>query len=136
MTPPGQPYQLTPADIMDLRGSVRWQLATELTGNPAAVPVIRFDKVDRFFYLHSEGHVRCRHQRIEVLGACLRMEAAEPGWIKRALDSRETCFEALLDAETRAQARATRAAEEARHRNRIANAADISSLTLDDFLGP
>lgn len=130
-------YRLTPADIQDLRGSVRWQLSVELTGNPSAVPVIRFDKRDRFFYLHTEGHVRCRHQRIEVLGAVLALETALPGWTLQALDTRLTCEEVLQSADERARLAAAKAAHaeaEAKTRAELARRTDLQNLTLDDLM--
>lgn len=130
-------YHLTPADIQDLRGSVRWQLSVELTGNPSAVPVIRYDKRDEFFYLHSQGHVRCRSKRPEVLAACLIHETAAPGWMVEALDTRRTCEEVLLSAAEMARReaiRATNAEADAKARAELARRTDLQNLTLDDIL--
>lgn len=123
------PYTLTPADIDALRGSVRWPLDVEL-----APDYIRYDATDQHWYIYTEGKVRARHPRVEVVAACLRAERAEPGWMKRALDTRETCLEALLGAEERAARRRQRDASEAAERHALALRDDLSTASLDDFL--
>lgn len=118
---PASPYTLTPADIMDLRGSVRWQLASTLVSFEA--PFICYAREDRMaqnapgwhpeaFVLHTEGHMRAISHRIEVLAACLRCEWAEPGFMRRILNPAEDCHLASLTPDEAAAERSRRAFEE------------------------
>lgn len=128
-------YRLTPADIMDLRASIRWHLTDPLTSFEA--PFICYAREDRMaqnapgyhpdaFVIHTEGHIRAISPRIEVLAACLKCEWAEPGFMKRILNPAVDCHEASLTPDESAALRSRRlfeekamrtfAAEEARQR--------------------
>ena len=127
MTAP-TPYALTAADVDELRGSVKWQLTDTFDG-PARAPYITYAREDAVarnapgyhpdaFVLHTQGHMRAISPRLEVLGACLRAEYAEPGFVARILDtSQGDCAFAVLDpasreAERRRAAFAAKAARE------------------------
>lgn len=100
------PYSLTPADIMDLRASVRWRLTDPISN--AGVPFICYCREDNLarnapgydpeaFAIHTQGHLRAISHRLEVLGECLRQEWARPGFMIDIMDSRLDCTQALLD---------------------------------------
>ena len=116
------PYQLTPADVMDLRASIRWSLSDRSLG-PPDIPFICFAREDRMaqnapgyapdaFVIHTEGHIRALSPRIEVLAACLRCEWAEPGFMRRIMNSNEDCHLASLNPDEAAAERSRRAFEE------------------------
>lgn len=119
-------YQLTSADIMDLRASVRWQLTSPYDG-PAAAPFIIYARESPTsanapayhpdtFALHTEGHLRALSDRLEVLGACLRAEWGEPGFVRRILNPAVDCHTASLNPEERASLESRRRFEAKRDR--------------------
>lgn len=157
-------YILTPADVMELRASVRWRLSDQSLGGPteagsltSSIPFICYARDDRMamnapgyhpdaFVLHTEGHLRAISKRIEVLGACLRCEFAEPGFTNRIMDARVDCEEATLTPDEAAGLRSRRlfeekavreyAAEEARRKAKLKVAKptdDPSTVTPDDI---
>lgn len=152
------PYTLTPADIMDLRGSVRWRLVDTSLDGPST-PFICYAREDRMaqnapgyhpdaFVLHTEGHIRAISSRIEVLAACLRCEWAEPGFVRRIMDPRTDCATAALSPDLAAAERSRRAfeekamrtyaAEEARkkaHPTKPAFKPPLADLTSETFFG-
>ena len=113
--------QLTPADIMDLRASVRWHLNT-VVAKDVPVPFICYARTDRSamnapgysdeaFALYAEGHLWAVSTRIEILTACLRCEYAEPGFMRRVMDPREDCALASLSPDVANAERSRRAFE-------------------------
>jgi hypothetical protein len=124
-------YTLTPADIMELRASVRWRLSDQGAGGPtragdliSSIPFICYAREDRMaqnapgydpeaFVLHTQGHMRAISKRIEMLGECLRQEFAQPGFMVRVMDERENCEVALLDPASAAVLASRRRFEEA-----------------------
>lgn len=143
------PYKLTPADIMNLRESVRWRLTDTIDG--PSVPFICYASEDRMaqnapgydpdaFVLHTEGHMRAISPRIEVLAACLRCEFAEPGFVSRILNPREDCHVASLAPDEAAAARSRRLFEEKAIRTFAAEegrrAARKPMVRLDDTYDP
>ena len=118
-------YELKPSDVMDLRASVRWRLTSPK--GPSHLPYIASCRADIMtmnapgyhpdaFALFIEGHLCAISPRIEVLGACLHAEWAEPGFVRRIMDPREDCEVALnpdmVAAERTKQAFAAKAARE------------------------
>lgn len=103
---------LTPADIMDLRLSVR-ALVADPTGATLIAPCVRYNPAGDTYELHQQGNVLCAHPRGEVILALLRAERFEPGYIRRALDPQYTIEEAAQDADEAERARRKRAASDA-----------------------
>ena len=138
-------YQLTPADIADLRASLHSR-PHDATGDSLGFPFIVWGQAGREWYLHAYGRTMATSKRIEPLAACLIAERAEPGFIARVLDVSWTVEEALLDADARREARvrqmAARAAEtlaatdreNAREAARRVRPEHLTHLTLDSLL--
>lgn len=91
------PYTLTPVDIQDLRGSVRFPKPLDGTGAAIAAPFITWSESEAQWELHAYGALQGRHARIAIVSSCLRYERTEPGFIRRVLDPANTCDEAALD---------------------------------------
>ena len=151
-------YELTPADVMDLRASVRWPLADPSVDGPQT-PYITYAREGRMalnapgfseeaFALYVRGHIRAISTRPEVLGACLRCEYAEPGFIDRILNPAVDCEtvtlnpdeRALLESRRRFEAKRDREAAEAAARTarkpsptKAPRQPDPKTLTLDDL---
>ena len=129
--------------MQDLRDSVRWRLHDHwaVDGLP---PFITYLPADDAWALHAYGHTQAASRRLDVLAACLRCERAEPGFIRRILDTREDARlmsltpdlaaaerqRAGIERQRAAQAAADRAAQAAR----IAAMKRPERLDLDDFL--
>lgn len=147
-------YTLTAADIVDLRGSVRWRLGDASLGVPNHVAFICHARDDPMsqnapgwgpdtYVLHAYGHRQAVSERIEVLAACLRCEASEPGFIRRIMNLSEdpelmTLTPDLLAAERSRRAFAAKAAreyeaEQARLRSK-APEPDPAKTSLKDLL--
>lgn len=139
---------LTPADIMDLRLSVRSRIPDMLTAT-SVVPCIRYNSVQDTYEVHLHGQVLCHSPRGEVVLALLRGERFEPGFVRKVLDSGYTVEEVALDGDERERSRRNRAAVEASQRartqleedearaRRLRTPAPVSApsdLDLDDLL--
>ena len=157
-----EPYALTSADIVDLRGSVRWRLTNATLGVPEHVAFICYAREDPMsqnapgyspgaFALHAYGHRQAVSDRLEVLAACLRCEASEPGFIRRIMNLSEDPNLMVLSPDLLAAQRSRRAfeakrlreyaAEQSREEAKAAEQArakakalDPAKTTLDDLL--
>lgn len=139
-------YHLTPADVADLRASVRWRLHDHLEPG-IALAWINYAPADDMFILHAYGHTQALSVRLEVLAACLRCERAEPGFIERILNPAEDVrmasltpdlarAERMRQYEERQRQQAHTDAQTARtvRRNSILPPTDVSGFELDDLL--
>ena len=138
---------LTPADVMDLRLSVRSRIP-DPTADVALAPCVRYNAAQDSYELHGNGNVLCWSHKGEVILALLRAERFEPGYIRRALDPAYTIEEAAASADDAERSRRDRAASEAQVRLQRREAeeaagrqlraalpqATIDALSLDDLL--
>lgn len=132
---------LTPANISDLRGSIRTRV-TDPSG-PPAVPYIVWGEADDTFYLHAYGRTVAASKDPAILGALLVAERAERGFIATVLDSTHTVAEALLDPAGRKRAlqlhnaaentrRAAQAEADERRRN-LVRYVDPATVSIEDI---
>jgi hypothetical protein len=138
-----EPYNLTPADIMDLRGSCPIRGSSDGTHDRLGVPFIVAIPSDGTFALHAYGSPQAIHADPRVLGACLLAERLEPGYIARILSTEDPATLAALSPAERQRQRAQRAEETARaaaYRREQDEAAsrrmsliDASRVSLDDI---
>jgi len=138
-------YILTPADVADLRASVSGP--TRAMGGFVRLPVphIIYVPADDRFALLRDGHLLASHRHIEVLGALLRTERQEPGFIARVLspaEDPERALDAAPDRSARQQsAEAARqgaadalcAADAAAWERRRLSLLNPAAITLDDL---
>jgi hypothetical protein len=136
------PHTLTPADIMDLRASLKWRTSN---GESPLYPHIIYLPADEAFLLVVDGRRMAVSKDPEVLAACLRNERAEPGYVRRVLDSTDDVQLAALNPAEAAQERSRRNAEAAalrarqeeeratQMRLRNARSVDPATFTLDDL---
>ena len=131
-----QPYNLTPADLQDLRDSIKQGRMADGCGGAIPAPFVVYGPPDDHYYLPANGYVWARHRTPAIICAAMRMARTEGArWLARVFENRdETCEELLLAAEASAFKRAQRQTE-ALHRDRLAAKPDLSSITLDDLLG-
>lgn len=137
-------YALTPTDIMALRLTCRG-LRSLGGGVNMGAPYILYVPASETFCLHAYGSPQATSLDLNVLGAMLRAERAEPGFIRRVLGSEEPCDVATLDPAARARHAAQQAAERARQRleaddndearwaARRASMMDPAKISLDDL---
>lgn len=131
---------LTPANVMDLRTSITWRVND---GTIPEVPHIIYAASEDGFILRAYGRPMCQHRDPALLAKLLRCERAEPGFIRRILDTREPCDVATLAPDARAHQAALRAQEAARSRQLADDARDRqlarvrvidpSRISLDDL---
>lgn len=114
---------LSPADIMDLRLSIRSRIPDMLTAT-AIVPCIRYNSVQDTYEVHYNGQVLCHSPKGDVVLALLRGERFEPGFVRKALDPQYTVEEVTSDADERERSRRNRSAVEASQRARDLAAED------------
>jgi len=93
---------LTPTHVAELRASVTRSLRSLGGGVDLGVPYILYLPADGLFCLHAYGSPQAKHASAAVLGACLVSERAEPGFIRRVLDTSLDCELVLRDHDTRA----------------------------------
>jgi len=132
-------YDLTPADLQDLRDSLRAQGGRQRNGSDAAFCAVVWSPTDSLFYLHADGYVWARDGREQVICAALRMaRTAGSRWLQRVFLSREDTCEELLrdeaDLAARREAAAHRRAEEARAKLALASTRDLSGVDVEDLL--
>lgn len=133
---------LTPAQITDLRASIRYRGAT--VGKDAESVYVIYYPADAAFGLVVGSRLMAISADLEALASCLVAERAERGFIARVLDSAEPPDGASLDPAGRARANASRAADAARLRlqedadadyaRRRASHIDVAKLDLEDLL--
>ena len=141
------PYVISPADLMDLRASMRRAIPLDTASHGAfAAPMIIYLPADNAFGLVVNSRMRAVSANIALLGACLRCERAERGWIDRVLDSAEDVRLAALQPDLALAERnrirneharireAQERAAEASKRRADAAAKNPATLTLDDLL--
>lgn len=145
MVPPDIPV-LTPVDVSTLRASIRWRGTVGANVHTSQIVWIASDET---FGLISDGRIMATSADVRILAACLIAERAEPGYIRRIIDSTEPPDVATLDpaarlaAKRRSDANAARirelnrqSAEAARQRRIGAWRGEIDPTTvdLDDIL--
>lgn len=135
------PYALTPSDVLNLRCSMRGPRPPDGT-HGSLPPFIVWLPSDRTYALHHYG-VTMATGPLHVLGACLRAERAETGFIRRVCESLEPPdlaslapderqrFQALAREEERK--RTAYAAELATSAARRASLIDVSKINLEDL---
>lgn len=147
MPAPADRYTLTPADIVLLRMSLRNRVLDVGSTDP---PIVRYNRTNDAYELVEAGVLLCSSPHLEVVGALLRAERYEPGFIRRILNPRDNPSVALLDADDRERqrtldaetaAKARYAAQEADERRRAAQfhrpaVAPSDDLSLGDLLNP
>lgn len=134
---------LTPADVQDLRDSVRYRVSNG-QGDPTA-HILYLPAEDRFL-LRVDCRPMCASADITLLAACLRAERAEPGFVARIMDPAVDCRVASLAPDIAAAERrrlaglnaeiAERARSDAerKRQSHIAGRVDVSKISLDDLL--
>ena len=138
---------ITPAQIMDLRASMRAAipLDTSTIGQFAHPSIIYLASDDAFGLVHG-SRLKAVSADPALLAHILRCERAEPGFIDRILDPAEDCRMAALDPHAarlerqrarsehlKSEADALAKSEALRRRNSILRP-DASTLELDDLL--
>lgn len=134
---------LTPAMVMDLRGSCAMRTSDDSTGDRMGVPFIVYIPSDDAFSLHAYGSPQAVHKDVRVLAQVIRCERAEAGFIRRILSPQEPCDVATLGPDRRARYAHAQAAAVARRRQDTEDALDarhrfyanldVTKLSLDDI---
>ncbi len=116
---------LSAAEVMDLRVSAR-SPSYDSGGSGSARMAVGFNASSGEYELRASpiGPCLASHADIAVIGALLRGERFEPGFITRALDPAYVADELALDADAREAARRRRAADAAQTRARAREAED------------
>lgn len=153
---PYAPYVLTPADICDLRLSMRKAPAASAMDHSTfgraerdtGAPYILYLSADDAYLLRAYGSAQCTHANPAILAACLRNERAEPGFIRRVLDPSYTIEEASLDPAGALASRRHRErlnhdakarsdeADEARRAFKFKRTINVTEFDLDDLFTP
>lgn len=142
------PHVLTPANVQDLRDSIRWRVSNgrDDTWTDPGVAYIIWGPADGHYILRAYGRPMAASHDIAVLAACLRAERAEPGFIARILDPATDCRTASLSPDLAAAERRRLAALAAEVRSRasldaelkrtraVNRRVDVSKIELDDLL--
>lgn len=123
---------LRPAEVLDLRVA-----AKAPTYDPGAVPLaVQYNATTNAYELRMpNGPALTAHADIAVIGALLRAERFEPGFIRRVLDPAYLPGEAALDADAREQARRERDATDASTRARVREDQERARAALHASLG-
>lgn len=123
--PPAMPdaHRLTVAEVLDLRVAAK---ATSYDpGAPTAAYAISFNASSHAYELrqgHASGPIVTAHADIAVIGALVRAERFEPGFMRRVLDPAYMPDELALDVDARERSRRQRAANDAQSRARVREA--------------
>lgn len=141
-------YELSPADIMDLRLAAKSRGFIH-DGVNVGYPFITYIMSDNTYALHSQGFTVAVHADAEVMAAMLRNERIEPGYIRRVTDPKVPIDEAAMSPEEARELRLRRDRGNAlarEHQNRLeaenlrreslrrSTSADHVSLKLEDLL--
>lgn len=140
---------LTPAEVMELRASVKRPGPADGTFALALRPHIIYRAAEGYepalWELHAYGRLQALSARPEPLLTALAREAAEPGFLIRLLNPALNCEDALLPAaslnarmaaaiaEAEARERSALEADDAAWRARRVQLLDPSAITLEDL---
>ncbi len=123
--PPPMPdaHTLTVAEVLDLRVAAK---ATSYDpGAPTAAYAISYNASSHAYELrqgHASGPIVTAHADIAVIGALVRAERFEPGFMRRVLDASYMPDELALDVDARERSRRMRAENDAQSRARVREA--------------
>jgi hypothetical protein len=125
---------LTPALVMDLRGSVSTRGSADGTYDRVGVPFVVYSPSEDAFVLHAYGSAQAMHKDPRVLAQVMRCERAEAGFIRRILSALEPCDVATLEPDVRARHAQHRAQEAARQRQQAEDlrAAQLARRRVED----
>lgn len=138
---------ITPAQVMDLRTSVKWRTCD---GQSAHIPAhIIYSASEVAWMVYVNGRIMAITPDLNVAGYLLRAERQEPGYVARILDPSTPCDlaslspsdalaeRARLASEARKQAAAAQASAAARvRRNQLIppTKEELQALDIDDLL--
>lgn len=143
-------YELTPADLMDLRAKMRsvGTLRSEITAESCSIPFIVYSTPTKEYCLQGQGMTLAVSDRAEVICWLLAQERHEAGYV-RSLLRPDLPVDLALSPEKRAAAkreehafyaalRASEAEELARRQRRAKQVhqkpEDHADLTLDELI--
>lgn len=113
-------YDLSPADIMDLRLAAKSRGFIS-DGTNTGFPFITFILSDNSYALHSQGFTVAVHSDPEVMSALLRNERIEAGYVRRVTDPKIPIDEAAMSPEEARELRLRRDSVNARARDHAAS---------------